>query len=46
MLQAIDYKTGKIRWSHKWEDRRERGLLSTAGNLVFSRRQCGTIWSR
>ena len=19
MLQAIDYKTGKIRWSHKWE---------------------------
>ena len=19
MLQAIDYKTGKIKWSHKWE---------------------------
>jgi hypothetical protein len=19
MLQALDYKTGKIRWSHKWE---------------------------
>src|SRR5207249_1491376 len=19
MIQAIDYKTGKIRWSHKWE---------------------------
>ena len=20
MLQAIDYKTGKVKWSHKWED--------------------------
>ena len=22
MLQAIDYKTGKVKWSHKWEGRR------------------------
>ena len=22
MLQAIDYKTGKVRWSHKWEGER------------------------
>jgi alcohol dehydrogenase (cytochrome c) len=36
MLQAIDYKTGKIRWSHKWEGTLRSGLLSTAGNLVFS----------
>jgi alcohol dehydrogenase (cytochrome c) len=36
MLQAIDYKTGKIRWSHKWEGGSRAGLLSTAGNLVFS----------
>jgi alcohol dehydrogenase (cytochrome c) len=36
MLQAIDYKTGKIRWSHKWEGGGLSGLLSTAGNLVFS----------
>jgi alcohol dehydrogenase (cytochrome c) len=37
MLQAIDYKTGKIRWSHKWEGPGLRaGVLSTAGNLVFT----------
>src|SRR3954449_7038621 len=37
MLQAIDYKTGKIRWSHKWEGSGVRsGLLSTAGNLLFA----------
>jgi len=37
MLQAIDYKTGKIRWSHKWESAGIRsGVLSTAGNLVFA----------
>ncbi|MDQ6698870.1 MAG: acido-empty-quinoprotein group A [Acidobacteriota bacterium] len=37
MLQAIDYKTGEIRWSHKWEGSGIRsGVLSTAGNLVFA----------
>jgi alcohol dehydrogenase (cytochrome c) len=37
MMQAIDYKTGKIRWSHKWEGGGSRsGVLSTAGNLVFT----------
>jgi alcohol dehydrogenase (cytochrome c) len=37
MLQAIDYKTGKIRWSHKWATSGVRsGVLSTAGNLVFT----------
>ncbi len=37
MLQAIDYQTGKIRWSHKWEGANVRsGVLSTAGNLVFT----------
>ena len=37
MLQAIDYKTGKIKWSHKWEGASVRaGVLSTAGNLVFA----------
>ncbi|MEO8075751.1 MAG: PQQ-binding-like beta-propeller repeat protein, partial [Acidobacteriota bacterium] len=36
MLQAIDYKTGKIRWSHKWEGGSRAGLLSTAGNLLFT----------
>ena len=37
MLQAVDYKTGKICWSHKWEGSGVRsGVLSTAGNLVFT----------
>ena len=37
MLQAIDYKTGKIRWSHKWEGNAPRsGVISTAGNVVFT----------
>jgi alcohol dehydrogenase (cytochrome c) len=37
MLQALDYRTGKIKWSHKWETPGiEGGLLSTAGNLVFA----------
>jgi alcohol dehydrogenase (cytochrome c) len=36
MLQAIDYKTGKVKWSHNWEGGSRAGLLSTAGNLVFS----------
>ena len=36
MLQAIDYKTGKIRWSHRWEGNGMSGVLSTAGNLVFT----------
>jgi alcohol dehydrogenase (cytochrome c) len=36
MLQAIDYRTGKIRWSHTWRGGARAGLLSTAGNLVFS----------
>jgi alcohol dehydrogenase (cytochrome c) len=36
MLQAIDYKTGAIRWSHAWKSGGPTGLLSTAGNLVFS----------
>jgi alcohol dehydrogenase (cytochrome c) len=34
---AVDYKTGKIRWSHKGESGGTRsGLMSTAGNLVFT----------
>jgi alcohol dehydrogenase (cytochrome c) len=36
MIQAVDYKTGKIRWSHKWESSVRSGLLSTAGNVLFA----------
>ncbi len=39
MLQAIDYKTGKVTWSHKWPGGGggvRSGLLSTAGKLLFA----------
>jgi len=38
MLRAIDYKTGKIKWSHPWDGSGSvrSGLLSTAGNLLFA----------
>jgi alcohol dehydrogenase (cytochrome c) len=36
MLQAIDYKSGKVRWSHKWEGNIRAGVLSTAGNVVLT----------
>jgi alcohol dehydrogenase (cytochrome c) len=38
MLQAIDYKTGSIAWSHKWADSPSvrSGLLTTAGNILFA----------
>jgi alcohol dehydrogenase (cytochrome c) len=36
MIQAIDYQTGKIRWTHKWESPARSGLLSTAGNVLFA----------
>lgn len=36
MVRAIDYKTGAIRWTHRWEGNARSGLLSTAGNLVFA----------
>ncbi len=37
-LRAIDYRTGKIKWSHPWEGPggARSGVLSTAGNLVFA----------
>jgi len=38
MLQAIDYRTGKIAWSHKWtgSNTTRSGLLATAGDLLFA----------
>jgi alcohol dehydrogenase (cytochrome c) len=36
MTEAIDYKTGKGRWAHRWEAGARAGLVSTAGNLVFT----------
>ena len=32
----IDPKTGKLKWTHKWEDGGRSGLLSTAGKLLFA----------
>jgi alcohol dehydrogenase (cytochrome c) len=38
LLQAIDYKTGKIAWSHKWTGSASirSGLLATAGHVLFA----------
>lgn len=36
MVEAIDYKTGKVKWTHQWEEGGRSGLLSTAGNLLFT----------
>ena len=36
MTEAIDYRTGTVRWSHRWEGGARAGLISTAGNLVFT----------
>jgi alcohol dehydrogenase (cytochrome c) len=36
MVQAIEYKTGKIRWTHKWEQNVRSGIVSTAGNVLFT----------
>ena len=38
MLEAIDYKTGKVAWTHHWEGSggARSGLLTTAGNLLFT----------
>ncbi len=36
MVQAIEYKTGRIQWTHKWEGNVRSGLVSTAGNVLFS----------
>jgi alcohol dehydrogenase (cytochrome c) len=36
MVQAVDYKTGKVRWSHKWEGGGMSGILTTAGNVLFT----------
>jgi alcohol dehydrogenase (cytochrome c) len=38
MLQAIDYKTGAVVWTHKWADSSSvrSGLLTTASNLLFA----------
>ena len=43
MLQAIDFKTGKVKWSHKWEGGARSGLLTTAGNLLFAGGNSGDI---
>ena len=37
MLVALDYKTGKPRWTHPWPaGHNKSGLLSTAGNVLFT----------
>jgi acido-empty-quinoprotein group A len=45
-LKAIDYKTGKVRWSHDWPDENGWGLsgiLTTAGKLLFAGDPSGNL---
>jgi acido-empty-quinoprotein group A len=38
VLKAIDYKTGKVKWEHRYPGRAgaNAGILTTAGGLLFS----------
>jgi alcohol dehydrogenase (cytochrome c) len=37
MIQALDYRTGKVRWTHKWPaGTAKAGILTTAGNVLFT----------
>ena len=36
MVQAIEYKTGKIRWTHSGKQNVRSGIVSTAGNVLFT----------
>ena len=36
MTLALDYRTGAVRWTHRWEAGARAGVLSTAGNVVFT----------
>jgi len=36
MTQAIDYRTGAVKWTHPWEGGSRAGLLVTAGNVLFT----------
>lgn len=46
-LRAIDYKTGAIRWKRDWGSSgfNLSGLLSTAGNLLFTGDTSGNFMS-
>ena len=44
VLQAIDYQTGKIRWSHELgEAENTAGILTTAGGLLFTADTSGNL---
>ena len=42
MLEAIDYKTGEIRWKHEiGPGEGSAGIMTTAGKLLFTRGHFG-----
>jgi acido-empty-quinoprotein group A len=44
VLQAIDYKTGKVKWSHELgEGEGIAGILTTAGKLLFTADNAGNL---
>ena len=46
MLQAIDYKTGKIRWSHKWEGGGAVRAAEHGRQSAVQRRTGANFWWR
>jgi alcohol dehydrogenase (cytochrome c) len=45
MIKAIDYQTGKIRWTHDVEDGRGAGVLSTSSGLTFTGDGRGNVFA-
>ncbi len=43
VIQAIDYQTGKFRWTHELGDSSGAGILTTAAGLAFTGDQMGNI---
>jgi alcohol dehydrogenase (cytochrome c) len=45
MIKAIDYQTGKIRWTHDVEDGRGAGVLTTSSGLTFTGDGRGNVYA-
>ena len=43
MIKAIDYQTGKIRWSHDIGDNASAGVLTTDSGLTFTGDSSGSV---
>lgn len=44
-IRALDAHTGELRWEHRLPQRSTPGLLSTAGDLLFTGSTAGDFWA-